>query len=126
MKVCVYISSIVLLSCNGFLVKNLYLCLMKKVQTIRNTIRMQSKNSENAIFLLVQGAFYHAFNEGAEHLHSVMGYRIRVRNEYKLLGFPISSLGCVLQRIHAFYNGNKVVEVQASNYPHLIINISDK
>lgn len=94
---------------------------MKSLQTISETIRCQRESPDDSIYLLVQGAFYHAYNEGAEHLHAVMGYQLRVRDDYKFLGFPISSLNCVLDRIHAFYDGNRHISVDASHYPHLVI-----
>ena len=100
---------------------NCYLCPMKSIQTIRETIRLQRASPDNAIYLLVQGAFYHAYNEGAEYLHAVMGYQLRVRDDYKFLGFPISSLDCVLDKLHAFYDGNRHISVDASRYPHLVI-----
>lgn len=105
---------------------NCYLCPMKSMQSISETIRLQRENPDDAIYLLVQGAFYHAYNEGAEHLHAIMGYQIRARDYYKMLGFPINSLGCVMDRIHDFYDRKKVVKVQVTRYPHLIIKISDK
>ncbi len=105
---------------------NCYLCTMKSLQTISETIRLQGESPDDAIYLLVQGAFYHAYNEGAEHLHSIMGYQLRARDYYKMLGFPINSLGCVMDRIHDFYDRKKVVKVQVTRYPHLIIKISDK
>ena len=77
---------------------------MKSLQTISETIRLQRESPDDAIYLLVQGAFYHAYNEGAEHLHAIMGYH----------------------RIHDFYDRKKVVKVQTSRYPHLIIKITDK
>lgn len=99
---------------------------MKAIQTIRETIRLQRASPDASIYLLMQGAFYHAYNEGAEHLHAVMGYQLRVREDYTMLGFPISSLDCVLDRIHAFYDGNKHICVDASRYPHLVINLKPK
>lgn len=105
---------------------NCYLCTMKSLQTISETIRLQEESPDDAIYLLVQGAFYHAYNEGAEHLYSIMGYQLRVRDYYTMCGFPINSLGCVMDRIHDFYDRKKVVKVQVTRYPHLIIKISDK
>lgn len=105
---------------------NCYLCPMKSMQSIHETIRCQRENPNDSIYLLVQGAFYHAYNEGAEHLHSIMGYQLRVRDYYTMCGFPINSLGCVMDRIHDFYDRKKVVKVQVTRYPHLIIKISDK
>ena len=99
---------------------------MKSMQSIHETIRCQRENPDDSIYLLVQGAFYHAYNEGAEHLHSIMGYQLRVRDYYTMCGFPIDSLGCVMDRIHDFYDRKKVVKVQVTRYPHLIIKISDK
>lgn len=99
---------------------------MKSMQSIHETIRLQRESPNDAIYLLVQGAFYHAYNEGAEHLHSIMGYQLRVRGYYTMCGFPINSLGCVMDRIHDFYDRKKVVKVQVTRYPHLIIKISDK
>ena len=99
---------------------------MRYMQSISETIRLQRENPDDAIYLLVQGAFYHAYNEVAEHLHAIMGYQIRARDYYKMLGFPINSLGCVMDRIHDFYDRKKVVKVQVTRYPHLIIKISDK
>ena len=99
---------------------------MKSLQTISETIRLQRESPDDAIFLLVQGAFYHAYNEGAEHLHAIMGYQIRARDYYTMCGFPINSLGCVMDRIHDFYDRKKVVKVQTSRYPHLIIKIIEK
>lgn len=105
---------------------NCYLCPMKSMQSIHETIRLQRESPDDAIYLLVQGAFYHAYNEGAEHLYSIMGYQLRVRDYYTMCGFPINSLGCVMDRIHDFYDRKKVVKVQTSRYPHLIIKIIEK
>ena len=99
---------------------------MSAILTIHETIRLQRESPDDAIYLLVQGAFYHAYNEGAEHLHAIMGYQIRARDYYTRCGFPINSLGSVMARIHDFYDRKKVVKVQTSRYPHLIIKITDK
>ena len=87
--------------------------------TISQILHLQSMNA-CSIYLLPQGAFYHVYNEGAEKLSMVTGYKIRKGSvyarsnvnlskkyrfrcigsiNYTFCGFPISALDNVIVRL---------------------------
>ena len=72
--------------------------------TIQDIIAIQ-KCGDDDIYLLPQGAFYHAYEDGARALASFMGYKLREgtygrhQTPYTFCGFPISSLDRVLVKI---------------------------
>lgn len=123
------------------ILRNLYSVRM----SIQEIIRLQHLHPEDKIYLLVQGSFYHAYNEGAEFLHNIMGYKVRKvtittpyepqnpnrepssvsETTYTLLGFPISSLSSVLGRLSSYYE-NSFVLVEPLEYPHLILEVKKK
>lgn len=94
---------------------------------IKEAIRKQSSTSETHIYLLAQGAFYHAYNEGAEHLYAITGFKIRDMKlsdgtKYKMCGFPISALTCVYGKIVAYYK-DRFVTVEKIEKSHLVVRI---
>lgn len=131
------------------ILRNLYSVRM----SIQEIIRLQRLHPEDKIYLLVQGSFYHAYNEGAELLHNIMGYKVRKvtmtapydpyapplspshtanrepssvsETTYTLLGFPISSLSSVLGRLSSYYKDSFVL-VESLEYPHLILEVKKK
>ena len=76
--------------------------------TIVSIIERQ-RGCKDEIILLPQGAFYHAYEDGAKNLTSVMGYKLRsatIRKShlsYVFCGFPISAIDKVLTRLAIMY-----------------------
>lgn len=102
------------------ILRNLYSVRM----SIQEIIRLQRLHPEDKIYLLVQGSFYHAYNEGAELLHNIMGYKVRkvtITAPYD----PISSLSSVLGRLSSYYKDSFVL-VESLEYPHLILEVKKK
>lgn len=69
--------------------------------SIEECKRIQHYTDGRKLYLVQQGLFYHAFNEAAEYMSPITGYRIRERYtvdgvKYKLLGFPVNTLGHVI------------------------------
>ena len=78
--------------------------------TIPNLLSLQHENP-TSIYLLPQGAFYHAYNEGPLLLNASTGYKLRIGSvyscfgliSYTFCGFPISALDKVITRLALFY-----------------------
>lgn len=93
--------------------------------TIKNLL-IRQRNDSRSIYLLPQGAFFHAYNEGALLVSEAVGYKIREGQchkggEYIFCGFPFSSLDKVITRV-AQANRNKVISVSQED-TMTIINI---
>ena len=87
--------------------------------TVKEFTRMQHDNPD-CIYLLSQGAFYRAYNEGAEHLNAVLGYRLRQDKFGIVAGFPIASLTSVYCRIMKYY-ADRLVTMENIGNGHILM-----
>ena len=79
---------------------------------IKDIILCQSL-TDNKVYLLQQGLFYHAYNEGADFLSPVTGYMVRDMGEYRQLGFPLYALDKVIGEIMKAYP-DAMIEIDES------------
>lgn len=84
-------------------------------------LNLQSQNTDD-IYLLSQGAFYHAFESGAYRLNAICGYKVRPTPHGDMAGFPISAIDKVVAHIIASLP-NHIVHTEALAPNHLIIKI---
>lgn len=91
--------------------------------TIHNVIHMQAIHPDDRIYLLMQGCFYRAYNEGACSLHSILGYKIRDADGFRFAGFPITAIDKVIVSVGNFYKG-KIISIKQCN-TYLIIQLEN-
>lgn len=84
-------------------------------------LQLQSAHPDH-IYLLAQGAFYHAYEQGAYRLNALLGYKVRPTPHGDMAGFPISSIDDVLARIIK-NQANRFVYSEPLPNNHLVIKI---
>lgn len=84
-------------------------------------LQFQSRHPDR-IYLLAQGAFYHAYGQGAYSLNVMLGYKVRPTSHGDMAGFPISSIDDVISRI-IVCQPNKMVYSESLSNNHLVIKI---